>query len=92
MKRAQLKSTNVMFRDYWSSYTASNPSCNSEEASKDDDDEALVETCSICVRPIPNYVLRYSSGLLSNPACSDCEDTEYDDTEEETLAKSMKEK
>ena len=81
-----------MPRDCSLSYATSKPSHNSEEASKDDDDEALVETCSICVRPIPNYVLRYSSGLLCNPACSDCEDTEYDDTEEETLAKSMKQK
>ena len=30
------------------------------------------ETCSICARPIENYVPKYSSGLLWNPACSDC--------------------
>ena len=37
------------------------------------------ETCSICTRPIRNYVPKYSSGLLWNPACSDCDTDENED-------------
>ena len=60
---------------------SSKPVHDSEEASEDE--AAFLETCSICVRPIPNYIPRYSSGLLWNPACSDCDDTfEHDDDDE----------
>ena len=42
-------------------------------------EDAHDETCSICMRLIPNYIPRYSSGLLWNPACSDCDDDNDDD-------------
>ena len=49
-----------------------------------EDEVALDETCSICARPIPDYNPRYSDGLLWNPACSDCEDSNEDDTDDDT--------
>ena len=36
------------------------------------------ETCSICVKTIPNYAPKFSQGLLINPACSDCDDHQDD--------------
>ena len=40
-------------------------------------------TCSICARPIENYVPKYSSGLLWNPACSDCDVSDQTDGNED---------
>ena len=36
------------------------------------------ETCSICVKTIPNYTPKLSQGLLINPACSYCDDYQED--------------
>ena len=36
------------------------------------------ESCSICVKTIPNYTPKFSQGLLINPACSDCDDYQDD--------------
>ena len=36
------------------------------------------ETCSICVKTIPNYTPKFSQGLLINPACSYCDDYQED--------------
>ena len=46
------------------------------------DDESSDESCSICSRPIFNYVPKYFQDLLINPACSDCDDSidDSDDT------------
>ena len=61
--------------------SSSKPIQASEEASEEEIDD--IETCSICVRPIPNYIPRYSSGLLWNPACSECDDNSDDETDDE---------
>ena len=45
-------------------------------------EEETDETCSICTRPIPNYIPKYSCGLLWNPACSDCDDNDTSNDEE----------
>ena len=39
------------------------------------DDEASDETCSICAKPIFNYVPKYFQDLQINPACSECDDS-----------------
>ena len=53
------------------------------DSEEHEDEVALdLETCSICARPIPNYTPRYSSGLLWNPACSDCDDASEDDNDD----------
>ena len=36
------------------------------------------ETCSICVEIIPNYTPKFFQGLLINPACSNCDDSQDD--------------
>ena len=41
------------------------------------------ETCSICTRTIENYVPKYSSGLLWNPACSECDVSDQTDENED---------
>ena len=58
-----------------------NSSSKPIQASEEEIDD--IETCSICVRPIPNYIPRYSSGLLWNPACSECDDDSDDVTDDE---------
>ena len=35
-------------------------------------------TCSICAIPIPDYAPKFSEGLLYNPACSDCADSDIE--------------
>ena len=62
-----------------SSSNSTEPKNESEKLSEEVD-----ETCSICVRPIPNYIPRYSNGLQWNPACSDCDDPSDDDENDET--------
>ena len=68
-----------------SSSATSIPTSKPMKASEEHEDEiSLDETCSICARPIPNYIPRYSSGLLWNPACSDCIDASEDDIDDDT--------
>ena len=44
----------------------------------------VVETCSICAEPIPDYIPKYTQGLLINPACKNCDDYEDDPDEDES--------
>ena len=37
-------------------------------------------TCSMCAESIPNYVPRFSEGLLINPACPECDAHESDES------------
>jgi hypothetical protein len=76
-KVALIKSSNKVSR----ANSSSKPIQVSEDVSEEEIDD--IETCSICVRPIPNYKPRYSSGLLWNPACSECDDDSDDVTDDE---------
>ena len=73
--------------EHWtamSKKTQSPPASIAPHVSDSDEDSTSVgdvheETCSICARPIENYVPKYSSGLVWNPACSDCDFDENED-------------
>ena len=61
---------------------SSSPKRESEAFQNED---SQCETCSICTQDIQNYIPKYSSGLLWNPACSDCDETSNETDENEEL-------
>ena len=55
---------------------------NLPAAVENPENESSDETCSICARPIHDYVPKYFQDLLINPACSECDDS-IEDTDDD---------
>jgi hypothetical protein len=80
-EKVKLEKKLVLFKKSSSEASSSSKPTQTEKLPEEVASDA---TCSICVRPIPNYVPRYSNGLLWNPACSDCDDPSDTDENDET--------
>jgi hypothetical protein len=50
---------------------------------KKPEEPADEETCSICAEIIPNYTPKFFQGLLINPACFNCDDSQEESNDDE---------